>query len=201
MENARHIFSGTCTGRLVYLDTGCLVPADGRFSLRTICRQMNPPLPAKRKHRKNFRLAAYGKSFTRRPAQYGIFGHNDYDRKWAVLCYGNRYDIRKLGNRRYAFTRTAPQTPLTRRLNHTEKCLHPGLIICAIHFFWDLQKNHRFLICLYFLSLGVRSHSGKPACSCHHHAKPWRRAHGKTVCRYPTSSCVENTRQCFCYLF
>ena len=199
-----HIFSGTCTGRfsLSWHRLSC----SRRWQTSPYAQSVGKwirPYRRNGKHRKNFRLAAYRKSFTRRPAQYGIFGHNDYDRKWAVLCYRNRYEYANWENRRYAFTRTGTaDTSYQAPQSYRKSAWHPGPdYLCHSIFPGIAEKSAGFWYVYDFRQSWRRSHSGKSARSCHHHAKPWCRAHGKTVCRYPPSPCCGNTWQCFCYLF
>lgn len=115
-------------GDLVYLDTGCLVPADGRLLLTHNLSANESALTGETGsiektsgslHIENLSLGDQ--------LNMGIFGHNDYDRKWAVLCYRNRYEYANWENRRYAFTRTGTaDTSYQAPQSYRKSAWHPG---------------------------------------------------------------------------
>ena len=145
-------------GDLVYLHTGCLVPADGRLLL-------------------THNLSANESALT---GETGSIEKTSDSLHMENLSLGDQLNMVfsgtmiTTGNGLYCDTETgmntqigkiacihsheqAPQTPLTRRLNHTGKVLGIlALIICAILFFLGLQKNQPvFDMFMTSVSLGV----------------------------------------------
>ena len=187
-------------GDLVYLDTGCLVPADGRLLLTHNLSANESALTGETGSIEKTSDSLHMENLSLGDQLNMVFSGTMITTGNGLFCVtetGMNTQIGKIAG--MLSHEQAPQTPLTRRLNHTGKVLGIlALIICAILFFLGLQKNQPVYD---FRQSWRRSHSGKSARSCHHHAKPWCRAHGKTVCRYPPSPCCGNTWQCFCYLF
>ena len=134
-------------GDLVYLDTGCLVPADGRLLLTHNLSANESALTGEtgsiEKTSDSLHMEFSGTMIT---TGNGLF---------CVTETGMNTQIGKIAG--MLSHEQAPQTPLTRRLNHTGKVLGIlALIICAILFFLGLQKNQPvFDMFMTSVSLGV----------------------------------------------
>lgn len=137
-------------GDLVYLDTGCLVPADGRLLLTHNLSANESALTGETGSIEKTSDSLHMENLSLGDQLNMVFSGTMITTGNGLFCVtetGMNTQIGKIAG--MLSHEQAPQTPLTRRLNHTGKVLGIlALIICAILFFLGLQKTSRFCICL-----------------------------------------------------
>ena len=188
---------------LVYLDTGCLVPADGRLLLTHNLSANESALTGETGSIEKTSDSLHMENLSLGDQLNMVFSGTMITTGNGLFCVtetGMNTQIGKIAG--MLSHEQAPQTPLTRRLNHTGKVLGIlALIICAILFFLGLQKNQPFFdMFMTSVSLGVAAiPESLPALVTIMLSLGVERM--AKQCRYPPSPCCRNTWQCFCYLF
>ena len=145
-------------GDLVYLDTGCLVPADGRLLLTHNLSANESALTGETGSIEKTSDSLHMENLSLGDQLNMVFSGTMITTGNGLFCVtetGMNTQIGKIAG--MLSHEQAPQTPLTRRLNHTGKVLGIlALIICAILFFLGLQKNQPvFDMFMTSVSLGV----------------------------------------------
>ena len=145
-------------GDLVYLDTGCLVPADGRLLLTHNLSANESALTGETGSIEKTSDSLHIENLSLGDQLNMVFSGTMITTGNGLFCVtetGMNTQIGKIAG--MLSHEQAPQTPLTRRLNHTGKVLGIlALIICAILFFLGLQKNQPvFDMFMTSVSLGV----------------------------------------------
>ena len=145
-------------GDLVYLDTGCLVPADGRLLLTHNLSANESALTGETGSIEKTSGSLHIENLSLGDQLNMVFSGTMITTGNGLFCVtetGMNTQIGKIAG--MLSHEQAPQTPLTRRLNHTGKVLGIlALIICAILFFLGLQKNQPvFDMFMTSVSLGV----------------------------------------------
>ena len=145
-------------GDLVYLDTGCLVPADGRLLLTHNLSANESALTGETGSIEKTSDSLHMENLSLGDQLNMVFSGTMITTGNGLFCVtetGMNTQIGKIAG--MLSHEQAPQTPLTRRLNHTGKLLGIlALIICAILFFLGLQKNQPvFDMFMTSVSLGV----------------------------------------------
>lgn len=130
-------------GDLVYLDTGCLVPADGRLLLTHNLSANESALTGETGSIEKTSDSLHMENLSLGDQLNMVFSGTMITTGNGLFCVtetGMNTQIGKIAG--MLSHEQAPQTPLTKRLNHTGKVLGIlALIICAILFFLGLQKN------------------------------------------------------------
>ncbi|MDY4876452.1 MAG: HAD-IC family P-type ATPase, partial [Eubacterium sp.] len=145
-------------GDLVYLDTGCLVPADGRLLLTHNLSANESALTGETGSIEKTSDSLHMENLSLGDQLNMVFSGTMITTGNGLFCVtetGMNTQIGKIAG--MLSHEQAPQTPLTRRLNHTGKVLGIlALIICTILFFLGLQKNQPvFDMFMTSVSLGV----------------------------------------------
>ena len=145
-------------GDLVYLDTGCLVPADGRLLLTHNLSANESALTGETGSIEKTSDSLHMENLSLGDQLNMVFSGTMITTGNGLFCVtetGMNTQIGKIAG--MLSHEQAPQTPLTKRLNHTGKVLGIlALIICAILFFLGLQKNQPvFDMFMTSVSLGV----------------------------------------------
>ena len=145
-------------GDLVYLDTGWLVPADGRLLLTHNLSANESALTGETGSIEKTSDSLHMENLSLGDQLNMVFSGTMITTGNGLFCVtetGMNTQIGKIAG--MLSHEQAPQTPLTRRLNHTGKVLGIlALIICAILFFLGLQKNQPvFDMFMTSVSLGV----------------------------------------------
>ena len=145
-------------GDLVYLDTGCLVPADGRLLLTHNLSANESALTGETGSIEKTSDSLHMENLSLGDQLNMVFSGTMITTGNGLFCVTETGMNTQIGQIAGMLSHEqAPQTPLTRRLNHTGKVLGIlALIICAILFFLGLQKNQPvFDMFMTSVSLGV----------------------------------------------